>query len=157
MPSHQTVDFRISIETKSTVRTTKLQYVLITIVIILHTRELCNCSRTVQLFKNCSSGGGPHMTITHDALYLTVQAPIPAHPSSWHLVAITGDLFKLVHWTCTGTPTHQYCSTNIWWLPTSTDIWWPLKHIRLVSGQYASYGNAFLFKVSIQQIIHSSN
>ena len=35
-----------------------------------------------------------------------------------HLVAITGDLFKLVHLRS----------------PTSTDIWWPPKHVPLASG-----------------------
>ena len=56
----------------------------------------------------------PHVTITHDALHLTAQGP-PAQaqfpwtsdlrhlpppgpaPCWWHLVVITGDLFKLVH------------------------------------------------------------
>ena len=35
------------------------------------------------------SGGGSHVTITHDALDLTYRLP------SRHLVTITGDLFKL--------------------------------------------------------------
>ena len=45
----------------------------------------------------------------------------PAMPSSqyWHLVPITGDLFKIVHMR---TPP-----------PTSTDICWPPKHVRLAA------------------------
>ena len=37
-----------------------------------------------------------HVTITHDALDLTVQVPLPGS-DIWHLMANTGDLFKLVH------------------------------------------------------------
>ena len=43
---------------------------------------------------------------------------------------------------------------DIWWSSletcsnlygtTCTDIWWPLKHVRLASGRYAFYQNAFL-------------
>ena len=47
--------------------------------------------------------GGSHVTITHDALDITVQglsplpSPPPDPPASKNLVAITGNLFKLVH------------------------------------------------------------
>ena len=39
------------------------------------------------------------VTITHDVFYLAVQGPrqVPVPPNLWHLVTITGDLFKLVH------------------------------------------------------------
>ena len=33
--------------------------------------------------------------------------------------------------------------------PTSTDIWWPPKHIRLTGGRYSSYWNAFLLVIAI--------
>ena len=50
-------------------------------------------------------------------------------------MVITGDLFKLVHWT------------SLYKTPTGTDIWWPPKHIWLTSGQYASYSNTFLMNL----------
>ena len=57
---------------------------------------------------------GPHVIITHDTLNLTVQPPTqtwdmehppvlpprhatPLAPHYWHLVVITGDMFKLIH------------------------------------------------------------
>ena len=55
-------------------------------------------------------GGGPHVTIIHKALNLTDPHPYPdiRHGTCWwHLVAITGDLFKLVHFrTPHRTPPH---------------------------------------------------
>ena len=61
-------------------------------------------------------------------------------------------------------------STDIWWtsllrpvqtsspvdppLPTtSTDIWWPPKHVRLASGRYISYWNAFLLYIVFNLLI----
>ena len=48
-----------------------------------------------------TGGGGSHVISTNDALDLIVQSwPWPSRhgtPCWWHLVAITGDLFKLVH------------------------------------------------------------
>ena len=59
------------------------------------------------------------------------------HWTSLYRVVITGDLFKLVHLR-TYPPPH----------PTGTDIQqYPLKHVRLTSGRYAFYWNAFLFHV----------
>ena len=81
-----------------------------------------------------TGGGGFHVTITHDALDLTVQAPATPLPWplpplwTWDLIRkgpphlpqpcppvsdITGDLFKLVHFRT-----------------TSADIWWLLKDLR---------------------------
>ena len=42
---------------------------------------------------------GSHVTIVHDELAFTVQDPLPRYLP--HLVAITGDLFKLVHFRTT--------------------------------------------------------
>ena len=44
-------------------------------------------------------GGDPHVTITHDALNLTIEPPPVQGLLSFylHLVAKTGDLLKLVH------------------------------------------------------------
>ena len=54
---------------------------------------------------------------------------------------------------------HHWIAVHLRNLPqTSTDIWWPPKHVRLVSGQYASHWNAFLslllsnFKLSMLKI-----
>ena len=93
-----------------------------------------------ECFQSCLSvilstgGGGFHVTITHDALDLTVQAPATPLPWplpplwTWDLIRkgpphlpqpcppvsdITGDLFKLVHFRT-----------------TSADIWWLLKDLR---------------------------
>ena len=59
--------------------------------------------------------------------------PVPCY---LHQVVITGDMFKLVQWrTCPPPPPHS----------TGTDIhWWPLKHVWLERGWYASYWNAVL-------------
>ena len=100
------------------------------------------------------STGGPHGTITHDFLDLTVYSPLPwslspdikpGTPSSPPISElgpqapvlipllltsggyITGDLFKLV-------PLRTSPTSNIWW--------WPLKNMRFASGWYASYWNA---------------
>ena len=51
----------------------------------------------------------------------------------WHLVAITGDPFKLVNLRA---PTS-----------TATDTWWPPKHVRLASRRYGPYWNAFLLTI----------
>ena len=51
----------------------------------------------------------------------------------WQLVAITRDLFQLVY---TRAPTS-----------TATNIWWPPKHVRLASGRYGFYWNAFLLTI----------
>ena len=95
------------------------------------------------------------LTITHDSL--GHRYPLPGHgtwlpalpatdiwwssletwdlpPCYWHLVAITGDLFK-----------HDHLIP-----PTTTDMyWWPVKHVLLESGWYASYWNAFLCVVGM--------
>ena len=52
---------------------------------------------------------GSNVTTTNDALALTVQPPLPRTwdltvqglPCQWHLLAITGDLFKLPHFKTT--------------------------------------------------------
>ena len=64
--------------------------------------------------------GGPHVTITHDALDLTVQGPSSRQSPSiqpptsdiwWPRLEICSNLFtRLPH--CTGPPT----SADIWWL-----------------------------------------
>ena len=52
----------------------------------------------------------------------------------WHLVVITRDLFKLVHWGP---------RNSIWWWQLKLKpVWFP-------SGQYASYWNAILFVIVI--------
>ena len=61
--------------------------------------------------------GGPHVTITLDALDLPVQDPT--------------------------IPVVQTCSLKF--PPPGTDIRWSPKHIRLASEWYTSYWNAFLF------------
>ena len=112
------------------------------------TRER-SCGKVIfSLVSVCLSvhdGGGSH-AFTHDALDLTVQASsmdMELHctgtPWQWHLVAITGDLFKPFHF---GTP-----------LPPGADIWWLLKQVRSASGQYASYWNAFLFFVPLSYLL----
>ena len=58
------------------------------------------------------------------------SGPSPGSPCWWHLVAITGDLFRLVYWAL------FYRSP-----PTGTNIWWSLK--QLASGRYASDWNTF--------------
>ena len=60
-------------------------------------------------------------------LFPSVQVPLG--PPLWHLVAKTGDLFKLV-----------YLRNH----PTDADIW-HLKHVWWARGQYTSYWSAFLF------------
>ena len=57
-------------------------------------------------------------------------------PHYYHLVAITDDLFKIVH---SRTPTHRY-----WYL-----VALPPKHTRLASGWYASY----YFLVTVRNIV----
>ena len=57
-------------------------------------------------------------------------------PHYYHLVAITDDLFKIVH---SRTPTHRY-----WYL-----VAWPPKHTRLASGWYASY----YFLITVRNIV----
>ena len=75
----------------------------------------------------CSQEKGPNVTITQDALNLTAQAPL--------LVTSGGNHSRHV----------QTCSFEDP-LPTiSTDICWP-KHVRLASGRYTSYWNAFLYQ-----------
>ena len=77
----------------------------------------------------CSQGGSQHVTITHDALGLTLQGPpTPTcpHPKAWDL-------------TVQGPPTPAPPTNEIWWqrpvqalvqtcsledpAPTSADIW----------------------------------
>ena len=68
----------------------------------------------------CLLTGGSNVTITHDALGLTVSGPpSPLLDMGPH---------------CTGTPPPT----------TGAHIWWLLKHVRLASGGCASYWNAFL-------------
>ena len=60
--------------------------------------------------------------------------PSTLPPCYWHLVVITGDLFKLVHWGP---------RNSIWWWQLKLKpVWFP-------SGQYASYWNAILFVIVI--------
>ena len=91
--------------------------------------------------------GGPYVAITYDALDLTLQGRLHPHPNhplpTWdlrtslcyrHLVATTGDLFKLV----------------TLWPPN----WcWYLMVVEGVnvsaSRQYASYWNTFLFPSAV--------
>ena len=79
-------------------------------------------------------GGGPHVTITHHALgHGTYHHPPPFY---WNLVVITGDLLKCVH-------LRTYC-------PPPPN-WWSPEHIRLETGRYASYLNAFLFLIASKE------
>ena len=59
-------------------------------------------------------------------------------------MAITGDLFKHVHWTSLYTGP-----------PHGTDNWWRPKYVRLASGRYASYWYAWTIFILIFKIIHS--
>ena len=104
------------------------------------------------VFLSFCQGGGPHVTITHDALDLNVQ-PIPPPPEPqpcffmcyWHLVAKTGYLFKLVHLR-----TSLYSHLGWCWNLVAGYLWWD-------SGCYAPYWNAFLLKIvflSELQILH---
>ena len=81
------------------------------------------------------STGSPNVTITHDALDLTVQCTwswdlMALAPCYWHLVTITGDLLKLVH-----------LRTLSPLVLTSGD------HQSMYSWQYTSYWNTFLFSI----------
>ena len=113
---------------------------------------------------------GSHVTITHDALYLTVYCTRPLTP-----------LHIMRHWDPSPDMGHgdprtwsqsrpdmghvdppspllvtsgghhwrpvQTCSLDLTVQgasPITTDIWWPPKHIQLANGQYASYWNVFL-------------
>ena len=58
-------------------------------------------------------------------------------PCYWHLVVITGDLFKIVQ-VGYHAPPHPAPRNNIWRWPLR------LKHVRFPSEWYASYWNAFL-------------
>ena len=89
------------------------------------------------------SGTSPHMTITHDALDLTVPGtsclpPLDiGHHYTWTPHTTGTDtwwsrhetLFKLVHLRTT---------------LSGTDIWWLLKYVSLARGRYVSYWNTFL-------------
>ena len=93
----------------------------------------------------CLQGrGGPHVTITHDALDLTVQPPLPHRHQTWAPPGPPTPLLMTSHdhfWRPVQTCSLEDC-------PTSTDIWWP-KQIWLASGRYASYWNALLFEILI--------
>ena len=84
----------------------------------------------------CPRGvGGFHMTITHDALHLTVQS----HPSHTQ-------------------PLPQPPWTPLLPCTWNLDVWWPpLKHVRLASGQPASYWNAFVFALCQRPRLPSSS
>ena len=88
------------------------------------------------------------MTITHDALDITVQGPLLDLGS--HCTGKPRPPLPDMGPHCT-TPTH----IEIWWSTmetfsptlqgtTSTGIFWLLKHILLATARYASYWNAFL-------------
>ena len=103
--------------------------------------------------------GGPSVTITHDALEPTVHPPPDMehgdpHPSHGTLGTPpdmgNGDYPP---WLVTSDCHHwrpvQTCSLDLTVqapLPHVTDIWWPLKHVWLVSRRYAFCWNAFLSK-----------
>ena len=112
----------------------------------IHTVRQRGCEK---MFSICHSvwglggeggGGLTHVTITHNALNLTVRpswhetllytAPTPASDIWWPILETCSNLFS--------------CGP-----PNGTDIWWLMKHIQLPSWQYASYWNAFL--LSLQQ------
>ena len=71
---------------------------------------------------------------TTDIWWLSLETWDLPSPCYWHLVVITGYLFKLVHLRTY--PQTSTCSK--WWLP---------KHVQLVSGWNASYCNAVLFNM----------
>ena len=76
------------------------------------------------------STGGPHVTIIHDALDLTIDSPIPPPPASG------------IWW-----PRLETCSNLFTWghpHPVLTSGVWLLKYIRWASGMYASHWNDFL-------------
>ena len=66
---------------------------------------------------------------------LRLHGPDSVLPPGEHLVVITGDLFKLVHWTS------LYRKITV---PTTIHIWSPPKYLRLESKLYASNWNAWL-------------
>ena len=76
------------------------------------------------------SGGSPCDHYTW-CIWTWKPPPIPDMGSNlcyWHLVVITGDLFKLVHLKT--------------YLPRTKIQWWPLEHVWLASGRAAWYWNA---------------
>ena len=84
----------------------------------------------LSLMPVCSRGF--HVTITHNALDLTIE--VPHRHQIWDPMLVTsgGHHWKPVQTCSFEDPT-----------PISTDIWW-LKHTQLASGWYASYWKAFL-------------
>ena len=93
-------------------------------------REIDNCCRARLLhyrpptklwegnvFTCLSFCWGPHVTITHDALDFTVQAP----GTAFLLVICGGNHWRPVQ-TCS-------CETPS---PLRSDIWWPLKHVQFL-------------------------
>ena len=106
----------------------------------------------------------PYFTIS---LYKGLPAPVPQQ--TWDL-SVQGPLPQPlpacdIWWsglkTCPNFFTWGPPASDIWWprletfsklftwgpSPTSADMWWTVKHIRLGSGRYGSYGNVFLFKM----------
>ena len=140
---------------------------------IIITARQRSCRKVMfSLVSVCLFTGGPHMTITHDALDLTVQGPhlldIRHGPPSSPALDPTPRHQTLDPPSLAWPPLDMRCGTlwsqplalpsacDIWWLSletcwtsnfktplTGTDVWWP-KHIHLASGWYASYWNAFL-------------
>ena len=82
----------------------------------------------------CSQEGGSHVNITHDTLDLTVHAfPRPPRHQTWESPRPhpPGPL-NIRHGTLLAPS------------PKASDIWWPLKNVRLASRRYVSYWNVFL-------------
>ena len=81
--------------------------------------------------------GGSHVTITHDALELTIQGPYCPLPRC-------GTSLYRDHPPPQSHPKHR----AIHGAPTSPpDMFKPMKHVKLASGWFASYWNAFLFSI----------
>ena len=79
------------------------------------------------------------MTITNDALDLTVQGPSPPDmgPSGLLLLVTSG----VHHWKPVQTCSLDFNVQG----PTGADTWCTPKYIRLASGRYTPYWNSFLF------------
>ena len=87
------------------------------------------------------------MTITHEALNLTVQAPMPSpetptmdpYPPQKNIGRLPAPPLE----TWRSVQTYSFADLPIPSI-TSYDIWWS-KHVRLGNGRYATYWNAFFY------------
>ena len=121
-----------------------------------------SCGKVMFSVISVCSWGDPHMTITQDALDLTVQ-PSQRHQIRDHLALRPG---LTSPWTSDPQPhplvvtsgfqdytTAQTSSLEDTSPTTNTDIWRLLKHVQLASGRYAFYWNTFLFILAIAKHI----